>query len=160
MPDLLVRKARRIIDDRRSIPAAQLAGRRLRRAVVAVTASLLAACGGGSGDDGESPQTFSSQALFDPVPTMAGGTVIIPFPFDGLFAGFRDPTLNIPNEDGISFVSDVNEIDGFSTTADAFLDVAGRLDYGSLPANLVIIDTVRGAPLAYGTDLKDSHGGR
>ncbi len=120
-------------------------------------AVLAAACSGGGGSgDGTHAQKFDSLVLFDPVPTIATDSAIVPFPFDGLFAGFSDPTLNIPNgpaDDAVSFVTAANELDGFSTVADAFFDVAGRLDFGTIPAHLLIVNGSSGTPLVYGDDF-------
>lgn len=112
----------------------------------------LAGCGG-SGGDGKQPQAFASQALFDPVPTISSDDAIVPFPFDGFFSGFTQPTLNIPNPDAISFLSAANQVDGFSTVADGFADFTSFLDYSTVPAHLLIINTATGQPLVYGTDF-------
>ncbi|MFX8999720.1 hypothetical protein ABTN27_20290, partial [Acinetobacter baumannii] len=91
----------------------------------------------GSHTDGEAAQTFSSEVLFDPVPTTAVTysncsnpplaptpvQAIIPFPFDGLFSGFSAPTLNIPNPGHIPTVDQINQLDGFSTVSNVFFDV-------------------------------------
>ena len=124
-----------------------------RRAVAFAGVAALAACGGGS--DGNDPQVFNSQVLFDPIPTIAGGTAIIPFPFDGLFSGFSAPTLNIPNDPASSsfaVVAAINNLDGFSTVGDMFFDIAGFIDYSTLPAHVLIINGSTGKPLVYGTD--------
>lgn len=133
------------------LPSKTVGSRFWRLAWMSCVAGVLAACGGGG--SGESPQAFDSQALFDPVPSSSGADPIVPFPFDGLFSGFHDPTLEIPNDDDIPFVSAANELDGFSLTADAFFDIAGRLDYATLPGALHIIDTGRGVPLVWGVDF-------
>jgi hypothetical protein len=113
-------------------------------------ALALAACSNDDGpDDGglaESKSGVFSQ--FDPV----AASPAIPFPFDGLFAGFNDPTLNIPNASSAPFVEDANLLDGFSTTASAFTDFIGFVDFASLPAGVVIVDTSTGMPLAPGVD--------
>ena len=44
---------------------------------------------------------------FDPVP-LPGNNTVIPFPFDGLFAGNSMPTLNIPNPSGNPMVTQAN----------------------------------------------------
>ncbi|GAC1624311.1 MAG: lipase [Nevskia sp.] len=112
---------------------------------------MLAACGGGS--DGNSAQTFDSLVLFDPVPVNTSASAIIPFPFDGLFAGFSTPTLNIPNPTNIPFVADANRQDGFSTTASLFADITGRIDYATVGPHLLIINSRTGRPLVEGTDF-------
>lgn len=130
-----------------------------------VVAVFLVACSG-SHTDGEAAQTFSSEVLFDPVPTTAVTysncsnpplaptpvQAIIPFPFDGLFSGFSAPTLNIPNPGHIPTVDQINQLDGFSTVSNVFFDVAGYLDYTTVPANLVVINGNTGATLTYGVD--------
>ncbi len=130
-----------------------------------VVAVFLAACNGTS-NDGNAAQTFASEVLFDPVPTVAQTysncsvpplspspvQAIIPFPFDGLFSGFSAPTLNIPNPTNIPTVSQINQLDGFSTIGNAFFDVAGYLDYNTVPANLIVINGSTGTPLTFGVD--------
>lgn len=120
---------------------------------VAIAAAALAACGGQS--DGNNPQVFDSQVLFDPVPTITTESAIIPFPFDGLFSGFSAPTLNIPNDPSSSsypVVAAINQIDGFSTIGDIFFDIAGFIDYSTLPAHVLVINGSTGKLLVYGTD--------
>jgi len=118
--------------------------------LVSVATLLLSACGGGSGDQGKQPQTFSSLVLFDPVNAT---NPITPFPFDGLFSGFSTPTLNVPFPPNSAPLSDINQLDGFSTTAQIFADVAGQLDYTTVPANIVIINSTTGQTLVPGTDF-------
>lgn len=119
--------------------------------ILAVASSLLlAACGGG---EGKSPQSFDSLVLFDPVPLNTSASAIVPFPFDGLFAGFSKPTLNIPNPTNIPFVADANRQDGFSTTASLFADVGGQLDYSTVGPHIVLIDSRTGRRLVEGTDF-------
>jgi dienelactone hydrolase len=112
---------------------------------------LLSACG--SGGEGKSAQSFdaSSQVLFNPVVTSPVQTQAIPLPFDALFSGFSTPTLNFPGLPAP--LSDINQLDGFSTTAPIFADVAGFLDYKTVPQNIVIINTATGAVLVPGTDF-------
>lgn len=90
----------------------------------------LAACGSTHDDDsGFAGSKANAYSLFDPVATSA----IIPFPFDGLFNGTSDGTLNIPNganDDAVPFVTAANQLDGFSTTASLFTDFIGYIDVG------------------------------
>lgn len=130
----------------------------------ALTAVLLSACGGGgsgnqdqlSGGSGDTPQQFDSLVLFDPVPVNARDSATIPFPFDGLFSGFKDPTLNIPNSttSPVPFVTAANLQDGFSTTASIFLDILGFVDFDTVAANLLIVDSATGQVLVPGTDFR------
>ncbi|MDE0854061.1 MAG: alpha/beta fold hydrolase [Nevskia sp.] len=112
---------------------------------------LLAACG--SGGEGKQPQSFgsSSAVLFNPVVTSPVQTQAIPLPFDALFSGFSTPTLNFPGLPAP--LSDINQLDGFSTTAPIFADVAGFLDYTTVAPNVVIINTATGKPLVPGVDF-------
>ncbi len=111
---------------------------------------LLAGCGGSNSNNGNSPQSFDSLVLFDPVNAT---NPITPFPFDGLFNGFSTPTLNIPFPPNSAPLTDINQVDGFSTTAQIFADVAGTLDYSTVPANIVIVNSATGQVLAPGTDF-------
>ena len=117
--------------------------------VVLCSAAGLSACGGqndpGGEDGGLETGVFS---LFDPV----AASPQVPFPFDGFFSGFKDPTLNIPNASNAPFVTQANLQDGFSTTASLFTDLLGKLDYDSLGQGLIIIDSSTGRPLVAGTD--------
>lgn len=119
----------------------------------------LSACGGGSGNQaqldgnaGETPQVFDALSVFDPVPISAADSASIPFPFDGLFAGFNDPTLNIPNAANVPFVTAANLADGFSTTASLFFDLTGFVDLATVTPNLIIVNSATGAVLQAGTD--------
>lgn len=123
------------------------------------SAVLLSACGGGTGnqnqldgDGGNSPQVFNSLSVFDPVPISPADSASIPFPFDGLFAGFNDPTLNIPNPKNVPFVTAANLGDGFSTTASLFFDLTGFVDLATVTPNLLIINSATGALLQPGID--------
>lgn len=90
-------------------------------------------------------------SLFEPAP--AAGAPTIPFPFDGLFAGFTDPSLNIPNPANAPFVTAANLTDGFSTTATLFTDLLGFVDLSSaLQGGLLIVDTSTGNLLVPGVD--------
>lgn len=130
-------------------------------AVLGLTSvALLSACGGGTGNQsqiggnaGDTPQTFDSLSVFDPVPISTADSASIPFPFDGLFAGFSDPTLNIPNPRNAPFVTAANLGDGFSTTASLFFDMTGFVDLATVAPNLIIINSATGAVLKAGTDF-------
>lgn len=114
---------------------------------------LFTACSGGGGSEGTAPQNFDSLVLFDPVPLNTSASAIVPFPFDGLFAGFSAPTLNIPNPGNIPFVADANRQDGFSTSASIFADIAGQIDYSTVGAHIVLVDSATGRRLVEGTDF-------
>ena len=130
-------------------------------AACAASVFFLAACGGGGNGNqanldsnaGTSPQTFGSLALFDPVPINPADSATIPFPFDGLFSGFNDPTLNIPNSGKVPFVTAANLQDGFSTTASIFMDLLGFVDFSTVTANLLIVNSATGAVLKPGIDF-------
>jgi hypothetical protein len=112
----------------------------------------VAACGGKADDDdsglvGEEANVYS---LFDPVASSA----VIPFPFDGLFTGTTDGTLNIPNAGGVPFVTAANELDGFSTTASLFTDFIGYVDVANALPGVLLIDTSTGTPLQPGVDYR------
>ncbi len=139
----------------------------MRFSIVAITTALasalassllLTACGGAgnqaqiASSAGNNPQVFNALSVFDPVPISAADSPSIPFPFDGLFAGFNDPTLNIPNPSNASFVRDANLIDGFSTTASGFLDMTGFVDIATVTPNLIIVNSATGAVLKAGSD--------
>lgn len=120
--------------------------------VVLCSAAGLSACSSrndpGGEDGGLESGVFS---LFDPV----AASPQVPFPFDAFFSDAsvpRDPTLNIPNASNAPFVTQANLQDGFSTTASLFTDLLGKLDYDSLDAGLIIIDSSTGRPLVAGTD--------
>ena len=122
---------------------------------------LLSACGGGgSGNQnniasgaGETPQTFDSLALFDPIPINSRDSATIPFPFDGLFSGFNDPSLNIPNSGNVPFVTAANLQDGFSTTSSIFMDLLGFVDFTSVAQHLLIVNSATGQVLKAGVDF-------
>ncbi|HVT36393.1 MAG TPA: hypothetical protein VHE37_12455 [Nevskiaceae bacterium] len=129
--------------------------RPVKKIVLVLCLGLLSACSQqNNGDAGLTQSKAGVFSLFDP--TAASPT--IPFPFDGLFAGFTTPTLNIPNAGNVPFVNDANKQDGFSTTASIFTDFIGFVDMSSLfaapPAlsGLIVIDSSTHAPLIPGVD--------
>jgi pimeloyl-ACP methyl ester carboxylesterase len=107
-----------------------------------------------------STKTQPLASLFEPVPVTPGGTAVVPFPNNGLFAGTTDATLNIPNTAGVPFVTAANLTDGFSTTASIFTDLLGFADFAtaSAPASapgLIIVPAngpTAGQPLVAGVD--------
>ena len=107
------------------------------RSLVVLGSLALAACGSGSNDD---RQTFGALSLFDPVASDPSTGTIVPFPFNGLFSGTTDATLNIPNPSSASFVTAANLTDGFSTTASIFTDLVGFVDYSSAAAAILIFE--------------------
>ena len=89
---------------------------------------------------------------FDPMPLPHGSTPVIPFPFDGLFAGAATPTLNIPNPKANPLVAQANLLDGFSTSASAFVDIFGFVDMSTVADNVVVVKRDTGDILVYGVD--------
>jgi dienelactone hydrolase len=127
--------------------------RELKSILVFGLMALIAGCGGGtSGEIGSDGPRFESLAIFDPVPINAADSASIPFPFDGLFAGFTAPTLNIPNADNVSFVTAANQQDGYSTTASIFCDVLGFIDFSTLSNGLFVFNSATGQRLTPGVD--------
>jgi len=121
---------------------------------------LLTACGGGTGNQaqlgshaGETPQVFSALSVFDPVPINPADSASVPFPFDGLFAGFNDPTLNIPNPKNAPFVTAANLLDGYSTSASLFFDMTGYVELATVAPHLLIVNSATGAVLKPGVDF-------
>jgi pimeloyl-ACP methyl ester carboxylesterase len=120
----------------------------------------LSACDKASNEGGDFPGGTGEKAvsIFDPL----AASPQIPFPVDLLFAGFSDPTLNIPNpptpptNQPNPFVAAVNQLDGWSTTASLFTDVAGFVDFDTVPSALTIIDTSTSppTPLVPGVDFR------
>lgn len=135
---------------------------RIRHLAPLLLAAGLAACGGAhdndSGFEGTKNHAYS---LFDPVAASA----VIPFPFDGLFTGTTDGTLNIPNgaaDADVPFVTAANKLDGFSTTASLFTDFIGYVDVDHaldidatthLPG-VLLIDSTTLTPLVPGVDYR------
>ncbi|AXQ27915.1 hypothetical protein D0B54_04145 [Solimonas sp. K1W22B-7] len=114
----------------------------------------LSACDKASNEGGDFPGGVGTEAvsIFDPL----AASPQIPFPVDLLFAGFSDPTLNIPNATAVPFVTAANEQDGWSTVASAFTDLTGFVDFDTVAAALTIIDTSTSppTPLVPGVDFR------
>lgn len=128
--------------------------------VIALCAAVLLVACSNSNSSSNNNSGPVGQVLFDPLAITGAGQAVIPYPFDGLFAGFSSPTLNIPLPDPTTpsapanaIVNNLNQIDGFSTTASLFADVSSQLNYATVPANVVIIDSSTGKRLIPGTDF-------
>lgn len=105
--------------------------KRLVPMAVAVMALIVVGCSRvEEGEDGGIPKG-NLVSLFEPT------TGTVPFPFDGLFAGFTDPTLNIPSNAPPAQAA--NELDGWSTTGSIFADFIGFLDFETTEAGIRII---------------------
>lgn len=105
--------------------------KRLVPMAVAVTALIVVGCSRvEESEDGGIPKG-NLVSLFEPT------TGTVPFPFDGLFAGFSDPTLNIPSSAPPAQAA--NELDGWSTTGSIFTDLIGFLDFDTTEAGIRII---------------------
>ncbi|MEQ8271254.1 hypothetical protein [Algiphilus sp.] len=104
---------------------------RLVPTALAVMALILGGCSRvEESEDGGIPKG-NLVSLFEPT------TGTVPFPFDGLFSGFTDPTLNIPSSQPPAQAA--NELDGWSTTASIFTDFIGFLDFDTTAAGIRII---------------------
>lgn len=109
-------------------------------------------------DSGLIGEKTSAYSLFDPV----AASPTIPFPFDGLFTGSTDGTLNIPNAGNVPFVAAANELDGFSTTASLFTDFIGYVDVAhaldinptTMLPGVLLIDASTLTPLIPGVDYR------
>ncbi|MES1942576.1 hypothetical protein PC39_00575 [Salinisphaera sp. PC39] len=129
----------------------------MRISFAAVLAALMVtACD----DNGDVPGRDSGTAvvsLFAPV-----GDATVPFPIDLFFSDAEsgtglttDTTLNIPNSDSVPFVAAANELDGFSTTAQAFTDFLGPpLDLATATAGGIIVISSAEGMLTPGEDYE------
>lgn len=108
----------------------------IRKSLAWFSLPFFAACStGGDGDglnssgDGDGSTTRGAAlSLFNPV----AASPQVPFPFDAFFSGSTDGTLNIPNASSAPFVTQANLQDGFSTTASAFADFFGEIDFSTV----------------------------
>lgn len=133
-----------------------------RRISFLIPLILIAACS--RVDDAATREQFQPYfaSLFEPIPVSQSPTAsaVVPFPFNGLFAGTTDGTLNIPNAANTSFVTAANLTDGYSTTASIFTDFVGFVDLQTASAPLatrgIIVITASGPatglPLTPGVD--------
>jgi dienelactone hydrolase len=124
---------------------------------VFVTGFILASAACSSQNDGPditsadgSPVKSGIFSLFDP----NAGTV--PFPIDAFYIASNNTftgTLNIPNPKAAPFVDSANLQDGFSTTASAFTDFLGFVDFATAATGgLIVVDGSTGTLLAPETD--------
>lgn len=129
------------------------------RSLLALSAVILsvALAGCDKTEESEDGGAFGVVSLFDPVainPSLCGSPAV-PFPNNAFFSGFADPTLNIPNASAAPFVTAANLTDGFSTTASAFTDVLGSVDYATADEAVLVFEAnTSTAPrfLTYGVD--------
>jgi len=98
-------------------------------------------------DTGDVGIKAGAVSLFDPAavnPALCSSAAI-PFPNNALFASSTSPTgittdttLNIPSTASTAVAA--NLTDGFSTTASAFTDVVGLIDYASVAEGLIVLE--------------------
>jgi hypothetical protein len=111
----------------------------------------LVACDKAEDGDGLGTGTANARAfsLFDPVAATASlcGGPAIPFPNNALFAvtdgssptGLTtDTTLNIPSTASTAVAA--NLTDGYSTTASAFTDFLGPIDYSTAAGSVIVLE--------------------
>ncbi|MGH8481298.1 MAG: hypothetical protein ACRES8_02420 [Nevskiaceae bacterium] len=116
----------------------------MRRLLLGI--ALCAAIAGCSkAEDGLETQV-GAYSLFDPAavnPSLCGGGAV-PFPNNAFFAAATatgvttDTTLNIPSTASTAVAA--NLTDGFSTTASAFTDVLGLIDFSSAANSIFILE--------------------
>lgn len=108
------------------------------------SAALLGACSGStSGDDGDE-NTRRAEAAFNLK------TGISPLPIDLFYAGSADGTLNIPNANNNPAIASVNQLDGWSTTANISVPLTEDIQVSSINPASVIIFKVSTAEVAPG----------
>jgi pimeloyl-ACP methyl ester carboxylesterase len=113
----------------------------MRHSVLVLLSLCVAIVGCSKAEEGTEIK-YGAYSLFDPTaanPSLCGGAAI-PFPNNALFSGTTDATLNIPNPAGAPFVTAANLTDGWSTTASAFTDVLGRVDYSTAGDAILIFE--------------------
>lgn len=134
---------------------------RLSQSVLSALAAtcLLAACGGDS-DNNDAEGGVPARSLFAPT----AASPVVPFPIDLFFSDAtnmatgltQDTTLNLPNDPASPnpLVTALNRLDGFSTSATLFTDLAlNAISIDSANAGgVLVINTGTGMPLAPGVD--------
>ncbi len=117
----------------------------MRRSVIVLLSVSAVIVGCSKAEDGVDAQV-GAYSLFDPVATNPSlcGAPAIPFPNNALFADATSPTglttdttLNIPSTASTAVAA--NLTDGYSTTASAFTDVLGSVDFASATAGGIIV---------------------
>lgn len=117
-----------------------------RRVPLWALCALVAACE--VGKEGSGPEPLGASSLYDPVainPSLCGAGAV-PFPNNAFFADATNPPYNVTTDGTLNIPSTVstavaaNLTDGFSTTASAFTDVLGVIDYASAADAVIIIE--------------------
>jgi hypothetical protein len=121
----------------------------MRRLVLGLALCVLVA-GCDKAEDGLETEV-GAYSLFDPAavnPSLCGSAAI-PFPNNALFASAASPTglttdttLNIPSAASTAVAA--NLTDGWSTTASAFTDVLGAIDFASAANSIYILEAGAG----------------
>ncbi len=105
---------------------------------VILSTSLLTACGGGD-KNYDFNQGVDASASVDPHgPIFDPANGKIPANNDLLFTGSTDGTLNIPNPSSNPLITQINQLDGFSTSNPIIADFGMALD----PASVIVGDSV------------------
>ena len=120
----------------------------MRRSALVLLSLCVAVVGCDKAEDEISVTGVGAVSLFDPTavnPSLCGAPAI-PFPNNALFASATSPTglttdatLNIPSAASTAVAA--NLTDGWSTTASAFFDVVGLVDYASAANGLIVLET-------------------
>jgi len=117
----------------------------MRRSVLLGLALCAAIAGCDKAEDGLETKV-GAYSLFDPVatnPSLCGGGAV-PFPNNAFFAAATasgvttDTTLNIPSAASTAVAA--NLTDGWSTTASAFTDVLGLIDFASASNAIIVLE--------------------
>jgi dienelactone hydrolase len=120
----------------------------MRRSVILLLSVCAVIVGCSKTEDDPAVFAAGAVSLFDPTavnPSLCGAAAI-PFPNNALFASATSPTgittdttLNIPSAASTAVAA--NLTDGWSTTASAFFDVVGLVDYASAADGIIVLET-------------------
>src|SRR5690349_15304896 len=121
----------------------------MRRSALVLLSLCVAVVGCDKAEDEIGVTGVGAVSLFDPAavnPSLCASPAI-PFPNNALFASATnvatglttDATLNIPSAASTAVAA--NLTDGWSTTASAFFDVVGLVDYASAANGLIVLET-------------------